>query len=272
MPDHLSPSQVNTFMNCPAKWAFRYVDEIKTPPSGALTLGSSFDAACQAQFNSRMKHEKDLSLEDIKGAFEEKFDELAPETDFDSNSRQVLDKEFEISIENGYSDTKDKGIGAVRTYHAHPTGLLAIRPTAVQHKVTLPASETLPEIVGFIDVIHDNAVIVDQKTTGRTPSEAKADHVDQLLMYSMLMEYELGVSLPIRIDYTVTLKAKGKCVQYELPADQEQQSYLIRNYARVAKQIDMIVANPSLIIPRRTDNFLCSEKWCGYWTLCHERY
>jgi hypothetical protein len=38
----LSPSQVNTFLSCPAKWYFRYALGLREPPTGALALGTAF--------------------------------------------------------------------------------------------------------------------------------------------------------------------------------------------------------------------------------------
>jgi CRISPR/Cas system-associated exonuclease Cas4 (RecB family) len=37
----LSPSQVNTFLSCPAKWYFRYALGLVEPPTGTLALGTA---------------------------------------------------------------------------------------------------------------------------------------------------------------------------------------------------------------------------------------
>ena len=42
----LSPSQVSTFLSCPAKWYFRYALGLREPPAGALALGRISFGAC----------------------------------------------------------------------------------------------------------------------------------------------------------------------------------------------------------------------------------
>ena len=37
--ESLSPSQVSTYMTCPAKWYFRYLIGLSEPTTGALALG-----------------------------------------------------------------------------------------------------------------------------------------------------------------------------------------------------------------------------------------
>jgi CRISPR/Cas system-associated exonuclease Cas4 (RecB family) len=41
----LSPSQVGTYLTCPAKWYFRYLVGLTEPATGALALGKAFHAA-----------------------------------------------------------------------------------------------------------------------------------------------------------------------------------------------------------------------------------
>jgi CRISPR/Cas system-associated exonuclease Cas4 (RecB family) len=38
----LSPSQVNTYLTCPAKWYFRYLVGLSEPATGSLALGKAF--------------------------------------------------------------------------------------------------------------------------------------------------------------------------------------------------------------------------------------
>jgi hypothetical protein len=41
----LSPSQVNTYLTCAAKWYFHYLVGLAEPATGALALGKAFHAA-----------------------------------------------------------------------------------------------------------------------------------------------------------------------------------------------------------------------------------
>ena len=43
----LSPSQVNTYLTCPAKWYFRYLVGLSEPATGALARGKAFHGTLQ---------------------------------------------------------------------------------------------------------------------------------------------------------------------------------------------------------------------------------
>ena len=53
--ERLSPSQVNTFLSCPAKWYFRYALGLAEPPTGTLALGTAFHSVLAANFRQRSK-------------------------------------------------------------------------------------------------------------------------------------------------------------------------------------------------------------------------
>jgi hypothetical protein len=51
----LSPSQVNTFLLCSAKWYFRYALGLAEPPTGTLALGTAFHSVLAANFRQKIK-------------------------------------------------------------------------------------------------------------------------------------------------------------------------------------------------------------------------
>jgi len=59
----LCPSQVNTFLSCPAKWHFRYAIGLKEPATGSLALGTAFHAAMAANFRQKTETKHDLPTE-----------------------------------------------------------------------------------------------------------------------------------------------------------------------------------------------------------------
>ena len=52
--ESLSPSQVSTYMTCPAKWYFRYLIGLNEPTTGALALGKAFHATLARNFRQKM--------------------------------------------------------------------------------------------------------------------------------------------------------------------------------------------------------------------------
>ena len=58
--ESLSPSQVNTYMTCPAKWYFRYLIGLSEPTTGALALGKAFHGTLARNFRQKLSTGRDL--------------------------------------------------------------------------------------------------------------------------------------------------------------------------------------------------------------------
>jgi hypothetical protein len=58
----LSPSQVSLFLNCPAKWMFRYLLDVKDPGTAATALGKAFHETIAHNFRQKRETARDLPL------------------------------------------------------------------------------------------------------------------------------------------------------------------------------------------------------------------
>lgn len=121
----LSPSQVNSFVDCAAKWYFKNIRELPDPPSGALALGTSFHEAVRANFNYKKAKGEDLPLGDVLEAFRNAWGDV---------SRAAV-----------FTDDEDPGAMG-RTGEALVTKYItdaapAIHPALVEHKVDPRASD-----------------------------------------------------------------------------------------------------------------------------------
>ena len=70
--ESLSPSQVNTYMTCPAKWYFRYLIGLSEPTTGALALGKAFHGA-RSEFPPEGKTNRDMETKDLREVFDEEW-------------------------------------------------------------------------------------------------------------------------------------------------------------------------------------------------------
>ena len=52
----LSPSQVSQFLNCPAKWMFRYLLDLKDPGTAATALGKAFHETIAHNFRQKQRN------------------------------------------------------------------------------------------------------------------------------------------------------------------------------------------------------------------------
>lgn len=65
----LSPSQVTTYLTCPAKWYFRYFLGLTEPASGALALGKAVYGVLARNFRQKMSTGRDIDTDDLTEVF-----------------------------------------------------------------------------------------------------------------------------------------------------------------------------------------------------------
>ena len=61
--ESLSPSQLSTYMTCPAKWYFRYLIGLSEPATGALALGKAFHGTLARSFRQKLRTGHDMEAE-----------------------------------------------------------------------------------------------------------------------------------------------------------------------------------------------------------------
>jgi RecB family exonuclease len=192
----LSPSQVNTFLSCPAKWYFRYPLGLTEPPTGTLALGTAFHSVLAANFRQKIETKQDLPAQELEDSFGEAFPIAAENAEFRE------DEEPAALIETGRA--------LVRKYmdDAAPW----IQPKAVE----LPVEGMIAgvRVQGIVDLLDVEGRIIDFKTAARRPLGITPDYNLQLTTYSMITP---GASGSCRLDAvtktkTVQLVQQARCV------------------------------------------------------------
>ena len=64
--EHISVSQINMYLHCPASYYYRYVMDLVIPPKVALTRGTAVHSGIEFNYTQKMETEKDLPLEEVK--------------------------------------------------------------------------------------------------------------------------------------------------------------------------------------------------------------
>ena len=73
LADFLSPSQISQFLNCPAKWMFRYLLDLKDPGTAATALGTAFHETIAHNFRQKRETARDLPLAECLEFFRNAF-------------------------------------------------------------------------------------------------------------------------------------------------------------------------------------------------------
>lgn len=245
--EHISVTQINMYLRCPAQFYFRYVEGLKMPPTGALTLGKSIHAAFEHNYKQKIETHKDLPVKDVQEVFADDFDRSIPETQLEEGETA--------------SGLKDQGVNLVKVYQT--THAPTIQPIAAEQEFTIDVGIPL---LGYIDVITDKKEIIDHKVYGKTPTQDKVNKNLQLTAYALAYKTMYGQN-PSMMALDCLIKNKEpKIVRLSTTTNEASMQRFIKIAQKVKSAVESEIFYPN------EDNFLCSPKYCGYWNLCHKEF
>ena len=116
-------------MSCQAKWKFRYIDGLKSPPQSALIQGKNFHATEEYNFKSKIETKEDINVDVLKEYFASQFDSSIKEGVEWSND------ERDVGVDKAKGQLLDEGIRLIETAskELNPT----ISPAEVEKPITL---------------------------------------------------------------------------------------------------------------------------------------
>lgn len=247
---HLSPSSLKMFLRCPASYMFRYMYRIKTQPKSYLTKGRALHKGIEVNFVQKINSHEDLPLKDVQDATADEFEKQATETAWEEGEDM--------------GKIKDETINLATLYHAEiaPT----IQPLMVEQKIVVDIPETDYQMVGILDLVDDQLNIRDAKHYGRTPNENDIAEDLQLTTYSFLYRGLTGkVEAGVHLDCLIETKVP-KVVHLSSSRSEKDINRLLNISRTVIHAIDT-----GCFYPNPT-GFMCSEKNCDYWQMCHRDF
>lgn len=191
---HLSYSQINTYMTCPLRYYFQYVEQI--PPAFtavSLAFGSAIHEAVAAFYQSRLEGDE-LRLDQMLGVYRDTWRSKEGVKFFngDSENSLLLKAEQMLTV---FHEAVDPSVTIV----------------GVEEFFELPLGG-LPPFHGYIDLIEESAdgtvTIVDLKTASKKLTDANVHGNMQLTAYSLGSEI-LGFNpdaLSLRLDVLTKTK------------------------------------------------------------------
>jgi hypothetical protein len=249
--DYLSPSGLNTLLSCGAKFAYRYEERIKFPPNGNLLRGQAVDEAMSFALEAKRDGETPAT-DQIGGFAEAQLQMKSPSGDWEGDD---------------YGPEESRAV-VTRMAECWATELLPrIIPKEVQPRYR-------PEFDGIrleaqFDYVTSTGAICDGKTTYKSISKPKPDHITQITFYAAARAVAEGrdpVDETTWLHYIVHANNKTglkvEAVPLEVPATATAQQFILRTVERAAKLIKAkaYVPNPN--------GMMCSEKYCDYWDRC----
>ncbi len=259
LPDHLSYSSIATYLQCPLKWKFHYVDQLPEEfITSGLVFGQAIHESVAAFLNAYLSGDS-LTPDEMLMVYLNAWRQ--------SNG-------VEIRCSNGDSEEKllKKAQDLLALWHGIQDGITEVLGVEEEFSVDIAEltdypSLDLPPLIGYVDHIvkqpDGTIALIDLKTAARKPSQLQADQSLQLTAYS-LGAAALGFDpdeLTLRLDYLL------KGTQLDLVSLQTTRSEDDRRrFVKMVTSVWKGISN-SVFFPK-TDWFCRSS--CGYQTQCAE--
>lgn len=252
---HLSYSSIDTWLQCPAKWRFKYIHRIPVATAPALAFGTAFHATLRDFYTPG----KAMNTDDLPGVWLEHF--------------QAATKDVEMDWSGGLAE-ETVGVG-MRLMSATPvlTELAALSPRIAadgQPEMEVPITLRVPgvpiPVIGFIDFIGTDGTLYDFKTAARAWSVDQAEGEAQPLFY-LAGANQMGIPhRPGVFRHFVAIKSRTPKVEiHETPHTAAEVLWL---FATVKGVWDAISAG--LFPPSPKACFAYGQR-CPYWSSCRGR-
>ncbi len=244
----LSVSQVQTYLGCPLKYRFQYVERIPKPwRAAAIAFGSSIHAAVEEFWRARMEG-KASGVDAVLSTFEADW--------YAQNVEPLV-----FSERDSKESLTERGRTMLRVYVEAADG---IQPAAVEERFALDLADPKTgedldvTLHGVIDLIEEDGTVVELKTANRALEDGALDRHLQLSTYALARFLVTGSIPKLRLDQLLKTKVP-RLERYETSRTLEDLSWTGRLLKGVAGAIDAshFFPNPS---------WRCSE--CEYFAHC----
>lgn len=251
---HISTSQMETLAKCPARYEFRYVEGIKSPPGVAALIGSGTDRAVSADLENKILTGDLLETEAVEAlaadATRAGWEADKPALDEDEKAQG------EASVLGAAIDT---AVSLSRLHHVDVAP--GIAPLAVQERFRIELKGWPLDLVGIKDIRTANA-IRDTKTSGKSPAEDAADKSIQLTAYHLDSTLRGAPPDFVALDFLVKAKTP-KYVERRSTRTASDHNALLRRI-----EVASTAIRSGIFPPTDPTNWWCSAKWCGYYSRC----
>ena len=242
---HLSVTQLKMYLRCPLQYYFRYVCDLKMPPTGDMTLGRAVHGTLEDNYRQKIESRQDLPLDQVCESFSGRWDQEAQLTLFKDDENP--------------GHLKDEGVRLLGVYHS--TIAPTVQPAEVEREFLVDTGATELPLKGYIDLIDSDGTIIDHKTTKRSFPQDAAEKDLQLTAYAMAYRQLYGQpENGLRLDALVRNK-EPKVQQLVTVRSQAD----VDRFLRLAEQVERAIGAEAFY---PSDNYMCGV--CGYGDLCKE--
>jgi PD-(D/E)XK nuclease superfamily len=273
---HLSNSSYTKFLLCPEDWRRHYLKGERTPPSGAMFLGSRVDDAVTGFYARQLEHGEILDVLQVCDLYRDRWNERLA----DEQGKRGVDWEPDLSEHDAFA----MGLDALAVTFAELVPQLG-RPVAVQRKLEFRIAPPVDWTVQcFLDLetLRDPeddtgepvAEVVDYKVKSSLISQTKADVDPQAGLYLAGRWLEGRPAEAFRFAQIAKPGARRKRMSTALVTTTRSIGQQRASLARIAQAASQIQALYERFGPDEPWGFAdptswkCSERYCAHWARC----
>jgi len=247
----LSYSSINLYLTCPEHWRRKYLLKQPQPSTPALIVGSAFHgtveravvegAALAALWPAVWASKLEADGHTVEWGAD------TPEQHFNDGLRLV-------------------SASAVQAMVSEIRPRVDAQGHCIERKVSIEVPGVPVPIIGYIDIVCEDGVPGDFKTSKSRWSQADAEGEIQPLFYLAAL-HQMGTPAPgNRFRHFVVTKTKEPTATViEHSHTWDEIFWLYELIRQVWRGIE------AEVFPTNPNGWLCSAKWCGYWGQCRGR-
>jgi hypothetical protein len=245
LPHHLSVSSIRTLFQCGIKFYMEQIQPMRLPgaSTGPMARGSALDKAATAHFKLKAVNGKGLNLNEF---IELEMDDLTA-----NYNTTNWDKPF--------GEVKLMAAAQALTYwQTFGQNLSPFNANSVQQEVTMTLPGMQIPVMGIIDLITADGIIVDNKLSKNTPKIYEVERNWQLITYALLTGHTKGA-----IALTTDLQLKPKTHYFEIDITNEMMDQMANRFRLAERQI-----LTGVLMPAPEGSWYCNHMWCKFWDNC----
>ena len=156
----LSPTKLRTYDTCPLQYRHRYIDQWRAPYTPASLRGDAVHQTLEANFVRKKRDRRDLDPAEALEIFDDAWRRQAP-AEAEAKSESESDDTAAFSADD-WDAAYAEGVRLLEHYLA--TEAPRIVPHLVEHRFRFSLPGVGVPVVGTVDLIDQNGVVIDHKT------------------------------------------------------------------------------------------------------------
>ena len=240
----LSVSQVNTFLDCAARWYFKHFLGLPDVIDAKRALGNAVHKALEENFRQKIQSRKDLEREHVLELYATAWQNEAEQARFaEDDDKAELERTGAVLVQKYLVEAAPE-----------------ITPIAVEQRVSGVIAGV--KVRGYIDLLDSNGRIIDIKPSSKKPSGIRPDSARQIATYAQITP---GASGKAAVHTLVRTKTPQLVEQNHQVTDAD------RRHVEIIYPLVQEGMRNGLYTPNRGSMF-CSRTSCAYWQACEKEF